>query len=103
MQVPHTAELYDEDGQVVARCPELNVSSFGDTTAQALASLQEAVKLFLEECPHMGTLETALEEAGYRRKPLAPQRWFYRHPISSTGWKPRLPKITPVELLDQAQ
>lgn len=81
MQVPYTTELFDEDGQVVALCPELNVSSFGDTTAEALTSLQEAVALFLEECQRMGTLETVLEEAGYRREPLAPQRWFYRQPI----------------------
>lgn len=81
MQVPYTTELFDEDGQVVALCPELNVSSFGDTTAEALASLQEAVALFLEECQRMGTLETVLEEAGYRREPLAPQRWLYRQPI----------------------
>ena len=81
MQVPYTTELFDEGGQVVAFCPELYVSSFGDTTQEALASLQEAVALFLEECQRMGTLETVLEEAGYRREPFAPQRWFYRQPI----------------------
>ena len=81
MQVPYTTELFEEDGQIVALCPELNVSSFGDTLEEALRSLQEAITLFLEECQHMGTLDAVLEEAGYRREPLTPQRWFYRQPI----------------------
>jgi predicted RNase H-like HicB family nuclease len=51
---------------LVAVCPELNVLSFGDTTDEALASLQEAVTLFPEECQRMGTLESVLEQAGYQ-------------------------------------
>jgi predicted RNase H-like HicB family nuclease len=81
MQVPYTTQLFEEDGQFVALCPELNVSSFGDTTQEALASLQEAVTLFLEECQRMGTLEAVLEEAGYHREPLAPHKWLYRQPV----------------------
>jgi predicted RNase H-like HicB family nuclease len=63
--IPYTSHLYKEDDQIVALCPELNVSSFGDTTEEALAALQEAVTLFLEECQRMGTLEIVLEEAGF--------------------------------------
>jgi len=70
ISVPYTNHLFDEDGQIVALCPELNVSSFGDTSAEALTSLQEAATLFLEECQRMGTLEMVLEEAGYRRDPF---------------------------------
>ncbi len=81
VKVPYTTQLFEEDGQVVALCPELNVSSFADTTEEALQCLQEAVTLFLEECQRMGTLETVLEEAGYRRDPFTPQRWSYRQPI----------------------
>lgn len=53
---PYTSQLFEEDGHIVTLCPELNVSSFGDTPEEALASLQEAVTLFLEECQRMGTL-----------------------------------------------
>jgi predicted RNase H-like HicB family nuclease len=81
IQIPYTSQLFDEDGQIVALCPELNVSSFGDTPEEALASLQEAVSLFLEECQRMGTLEAVLEEAGYRRESPASQRWIPRQPI----------------------
>lgn len=79
--VPYTSELFEEDGQVVAVCPELNVSSYGDTPAKALDSLKEAVELFLEECQRMGTLDTVLEEAGYRREPGNSNRWIYRQAI----------------------
>ena len=67
IQIPYTSQLFDEDGQIVALCPELNVSSFGDTPEEALASLQEAVSLFLEECQRMGTLEAVLEEVCHVR------------------------------------
>ena len=62
-RVSYTSQLFDEDGQIVAVCPELNVSSFGDTPQEALACLEEAVTLFLEECIRIGSLEMVLKEA----------------------------------------
>jgi predicted RNase H-like HicB family nuclease len=79
--VSYTSELFEEDGQVVALCPELNVSSYADTLEQAIDSLKEAVELFLEECQSMGTLDMVLEEAGYRRETVNADRWIYRQPI----------------------
>ena len=79
--VPYTTQLFHEDDQVIALCPELNVSSFGDTVDDALNSLREAVVLFLEECQRMGTLEAVLEEAGYHRESSESPRWLYRQPI----------------------
>jgi predicted RNase H-like HicB family nuclease len=81
VQIPYTSQLYEEDEQYVAVCPELNVSSFGGTPAEALASLKEAVSLFLEECQRMGTLTFVLEEAGYQRDPIKPNQWIHREPI----------------------
>ncbi len=79
-RLPYTSQLFEEDDQIVAVCPELNVSSFGNTPAEALAALQEAVTLFLEECRRMGTLTAVLEEAGYYREPDT-NRWLHREPI----------------------
>ena len=45
----YRAEVFKEDGQFVAICPELNVSSFGDSVEEARKSLREAIDLFLEE------------------------------------------------------
>ena len=81
LRIPYTGQIFEENDQVVALFPELNVSSFADTPAQALDSLQEAVAAFLEECHRMGTLDNVLEEAGYHRDPGEPHRWVYRQPI----------------------
>jgi predicted RNase H-like HicB family nuclease len=79
--ISYTSEIFEEDGQVVSLCPELNVSSYGSTAEEALDSLKEAVTLFLEECRLMGTIDLVLEESGYRREPGVPDRWIYRQPI----------------------
>ncbi|MBI1878083.1 MAG: type II toxin-antitoxin system HicB family antitoxin [Chloroflexi bacterium] len=81
IHVPYTSQLFEEDGQIVALCPELNVSSFGHTPEEALTSLQEAVTLFLEECQQLGTLEIILEEAGYHRESPSSPKWIPRQPI----------------------
>ncbi len=80
-RIPYTSEIFEEDDQIVAFCPELNVSSFADTADEALGSLKEAVEGFLEECHRMGTLECVLEEAGYHPHPSEPARWVFRQPI----------------------
>jgi len=80
IHIAYTGQLFQEDDQIVALCPELNVSSFGDTPQEALAALQEAVSLFLETCQDMGTLDTVLEEAGYHREPST-LRWVPRQPM----------------------
>jgi len=62
--IQFTCKLFQEDDVVVSVCPEFNVSSFGETPEEAVASLHEAMALFLTECQRMGTLEIVLEEAG---------------------------------------
>jgi predicted RNase H-like HicB family nuclease len=68
MQVVFRAEVFEEDGQFVSLCPELNVSSFGDTSQDAKDSLHEAVEAFLEGCTLLGTLDEVLDESGFRRQ-----------------------------------
>ena len=65
LQVIFRAEIFGEDDQYTSLCPELNVSSFGDTIEEATESLQEAVEAFLEGCEMLGTLEDILEESGF--------------------------------------
>lgn len=83
IQIPYTSQIFSEDGQFVAVCPELNVSSYGDTSEVAKNALQEVVSIFLEECQRMGTLEVVLEEAGYHYDTAA-KRWFSRQPLQVT-------------------
>jgi len=46
-----TAILHWEEDVYVAECPEVGSVSQGDTIEEALANLQEATELYLEECP----------------------------------------------------
>lgn len=60
-------EVFHEDELYVAMCPNLNVSSYGESVEEAKKALVEAVEAFLEECAEMGTLEDVLEECGYSK------------------------------------
>ena len=76
-------ETFKEGNQYVSLCPELNVSSFGDTIEGSEKSLQEALNLFIEEIEEMGTLEEILEEAGFVRLPGTPVKWAPREPVKT--------------------
>jgi len=82
-QIRIRAELFQEEDQYVAICPELNVSSFGQTREEALRSFQEAVSLFLEECQRMGTLRQVLEEAGFCHTTSPTHQWIPPKPIGT--------------------
>lgn len=44
-----TAEVWKEEPLFVAKCKELKVTSQGNTPAEALSNLEEAVELYLED------------------------------------------------------
>ena len=80
-QIVIRAEIFKEGRQYVAICPELNVSSFGDSVKEARCSLQEAISLFLEECARLGTLHQVLEEAGFSQVKTTIPQWLSPQPI----------------------
>jgi predicted RNase H-like HicB family nuclease len=43
--------IYREGKHYVAQCLNIDVSSFGDSEANALANLQEALELYFEDAP----------------------------------------------------
>ncbi len=67
MNIETHIDYFEEDGVIVALCPELQVSSFGDTLEEAEKSIREALELFFEGCESLGTLHEVLEEAGYTK------------------------------------
>lgn len=73
-------EIFREGNLYVGICPDLDVSSFGETLEEAKQSLQEALSIFMEECEAMGTLEEVLEESGFAYQNGS---WISRQPISS--------------------
>jgi predicted RNase H-like HicB family nuclease len=52
-----TASIWREDSAYVSLCPELGVSSCGDTPDEALAMLKEAVELYVENAQALGIWE----------------------------------------------
>jgi predicted RNase H-like HicB family nuclease len=67
MEIEFTTKIFREGKAFVAYAQELDISSCGRTKEKAFANLKEAVRLFMEEAERMGTLETILAEAGYKK------------------------------------
>ena len=64
MDIQFTTRVFKEGRSFVAHALELDVSSCGGSADKAIRNLKEAVRLFLEKCEKMGTLERVLDEAG---------------------------------------
>ena len=62
MKIELHIDYFEEDGAIVALCPELQVSSFGETLEEAENSIRDAIDLFLEGCESLGTLNELLEK-----------------------------------------
>ena len=72
------AEIFREGDLYVGVCPDLDVSSYGETVEEARESLREALEAFLEECEGTGTLVEILQEAGFVQ---TDRNWLPRQPI----------------------
>lgn len=59
--------VFEEEKTYVAYCPELDLSSCGDSVNQSKEMLKSAVRLLIEEAEKMGTLEDILEESHYKK------------------------------------
>lgn len=79
-QIVVRAEVFREGNLYVALCPDLDVSSFGETIEEAKQSLNEALAAFIEECEAMGSLAEVLEEAGFARRNGS---WLPRQPVAA--------------------
>ena len=64
-RIEFTSLIFKEGTAFVSYCPELSVSSCGDSVEAARTGLKTAVRLFLEESAKLGTLKTILEEEGF--------------------------------------
>jgi predicted RNase H-like HicB family nuclease len=73
--------VFKEDTAYVSYCPELDISSCGNTLEEAKEMLKTAVRLFLEEAGKMGTLNDILEESGYKKSPEG--RWLPRQLVAT--------------------
>ena len=62
-----TAVIHKEDDWYIAECPEVGTVSQGHTIEEAIANLQEATELYLEEfpLPEVGRTLLTTFEANY--------------------------------------
>lgn len=56
-QTVYQSVVYKEGKYYVAQCLNIDISSFGDTEQDALANLQDAVHLYLEDSPIVNNME----------------------------------------------
>jgi predicted RNase H-like HicB family nuclease len=64
-------EIIKEDGQWVAFCPALDLSTCAATREKALANAGEAIQMWFESCLRRGTLEAALHELDWPDKSIS--------------------------------
>lgn len=66
MDLGFTVRILREGAAFVAHVPELDVSTCGDTEAEARRNIADAVRGFLETAKEHGTINEILQEAGYQ-------------------------------------
>jgi hypothetical protein len=68
MRLETTVTVWREGEHCLAHAMPLDVMSSGPSPEAARAAVAEAVRAFVDAAIEQGTLETILEECGYRRK-----------------------------------
>jgi predicted RNase H-like HicB family nuclease len=68
MQLKGTIQIWEKGKWFVARCPELDFVSQGDSPEQAKSNLLEVIQIQFEEMKELGTLDDYLQECGYSRE-----------------------------------
>ncbi len=81
MKIELSIKFFVENSSIIALCPDLNVSSFGNTIEEAEHSLKEALDLFFEGCESQNSIPDVLEESGFH---LVNGSWINRKPIKTT-------------------
>jgi predicted RNase H-like HicB family nuclease len=75
MKLDITVEVWKKGNWFIAKCPELDFISQGDTREEAKNNLFEIIQIQFEEMQELGTLDEYFEECGYERRggDLVPQ------------------------------
>jgi len=68
MQLKLTIEMWQKGKWFIARCPELDIVSQGESKDEARQNLNEVIAIQFEQMVESGTLEDYLIECGYARE-----------------------------------
>ena len=66
MKLKMTIETWAKESGYIAKCPELDFVSQGESPEEAKRNLLEVVEIQFEEMNEMGTLDEYLQECGYK-------------------------------------
>jgi len=65
----------EENGQVTADTPLLDISTCGKNFDEAKKRFSELIVIFFDELSEMGTTEEVLEECGWKKINTKPSKW----------------------------
>ena len=65
MRLRLSEEIWKEGNMYVSYCPEIDITSCGETIEQAKKNLKEAILINIEETKKMGTFRKFLQDAGF--------------------------------------
>lgn len=69
-------QIKREDNCFVVYCPDLELSSYGDTVEEAQRNFCEVVAIFFDDIVKRGTVEEVLAECGWQRVNAKPHpKW----------------------------
>lgn len=66
----------EENDQVTAQCPVLDIATCGENIDKARKNFEEMIYLFFEELCNMGTMEDVLLECGWKKIPRKKDKWI---------------------------
>ena len=80
-------QLIREGDIIVAVCPILDVSAYGDSEKEAVENFKHALHAFIDETTEHHTLEKVLEEHGWKKVQAERPRWDPPQVISSVRYE----------------
>lgn len=75
MEISLPVYFIEENGQVTAHTPALDLATCGKDFDEAKKRFAEIVAIFFEELSEMGTTEEVLEECGWKKVNEKPFKW----------------------------
>ncbi len=66
MELKMTIEIWSKGSRYIAKCPELDFVSQGESREEAKRNLLEVIEIQFEEMREMDTLDDYLQECGYK-------------------------------------
>ena len=84
-------DIFKENGQFVAYCPVLDLSTSGRTFEQVQERFSEALNILIEDLVEQGTLNEVLGSHGWKKVSKPRPHWTPPKLVSSTAQEASIP------------